>query len=164
MTPEYFQRFARYNRWANRCLYAACASLSDSDRQKDRGAFFGSIHNSLNHILVGDKIWTSRLDGTNHGIGSLDEILYTQFEPLVEAREAEDLRIIDVVDGLSEDTLASVLRYQSMDGTAQETRRDMVLAHFFNHQTHHRGQVHCMVSQTGADAPPLDLIYFLRDS
>lgn len=164
MTPEIFQRMARYNRWANRRLYEACAGLDDAARKRDRSAFFGSIHGTLNHLLVGDRIWLSRLNGQPHGIKSLDQILFDDFDALREAREIEDGRAIDLVDGLTEDKLQTVLRYANMAGTPQETRRDIVYLHIFNHQTHHRGQAHCLLSQAGIEAPPLDLIYFIRES
>ena len=85
MTPESFQRMARYNRWANRRLFEACTGLDDTERKRDRQAFFGSIHGTLNHILVADRIWLSRLNGQPHGIKSLDQTLFDDFGALDEA-------------------------------------------------------------------------------
>jgi uncharacterized damage-inducible protein DinB len=164
MTPEIFQRMARYNRWANRRLFEACAGLDDGERKRDRDAFFKSIHGTLNHILVADRIWLSRLNGQPHGIKSLDQILFDDFDALREAREMEDGRIIDVADSLTEDKLQTMLRYTNMTGEPQETRRDIVYTHIFNHQAHHRGQVHCLLSQAGIDPPSLDLIIFMREA
>ncbi len=162
MNSSYFHRFARYNAWANRRLYEACAALSPADYRAQRPSFFGSIHATLNHILVGDRVWMGRLESVPSGIERLDQILYDEFADLKAARESEDARILGFVSGLSDDALAGTLRYRNMAGESQETPLAWTLAHFFNHQTHHRGQVHGMLSGTPVAPPPLDLIYFLR--
>lgn len=162
MTPEYFRTFARYNRWANTRLYDACARLSDAERRQDRKAFFGSIHNTLNHLLVGDRVWLGRFTGTDSGIRMLNEILFDDFTALRQAREAEDDRIQTYVDSCDAAKLAAPLNFKSMDGTPSSMPLDHVLGHFFNHQAHHRGQVHGMLTQTNVPAPSLDLIAFLR--
>ena len=162
MNSSYFHRFGRYNAWANRRLYEACAALSAPDYRANRPSFFGSIHATLNHILVGDRVWMGRLEGVPSGIERLDQILYDEFTHLKAARESEDARILRFVSRLGEEAIAGTLRYRNMAGEAQETPLPWVLAHFFNHQTHHRGQVHGMLSGTPVAPPPLDLIYFLR--
>jgi uncharacterized damage-inducible protein DinB len=162
MNSSYFHRFGRYNAWANRRLYEACAALSAVDYRAKRPSFFGSIHATLNHILVGDRVWMGRLEGVASGIERLDQILYDEFADLKAARETEDARILGFVSGLGDDALAGILRYRNMAGEAQETPLTWVLAHLFNHQTHHRGQVHGMLSGTPVAPPALDLIYFLR--
>lgn len=164
MSPEYFQRLARYNRWANGRLYDACEAIDDRDYRKDRGAFFGSLHGTLNHILVADRLWLSRITGAKAEIHSLDQILFDTLPALRTARAAEDARIVDLIDGLGDDGLDGFLHYKTMAGAPQQTRRDMVWAHIFNHQTHHRGQAHSLLSQAGGDPPELDLIIFLRDA
>jgi uncharacterized damage-inducible protein DinB len=162
MNSHYFHRFGRYNVWANRRLYEACAALSPADYRAQRSSFFGSIHATLNHILVGDRVWMGRLESVPSGIERLDQILYDEFADLKAARETEDGRILGFVNGLGDDAIAGTLRYRNMAGEAQETSLTWVLAHFFNHQTHHRGQVHGMLSGTPVAPPSLDLIYFLR--
>ena len=162
MDAEHFRTFARYNAWANQHLYDACARLAEAEYRKPRRAFFGSIHNTLNHILVGDRIWLGRIEGKEHGIAALDQILYEDFAALHQAREAEDQHIQRLVDGLDDRTLAGRRSYKTSSGAAQETRLDWILSHLFNHQTHHRGQVHDMLSQTETAPPPLDLIFYLR--
>ena len=162
MTSSYFHRFGRYNAWANRRLYEACAALNPTDYRAPRPSFFGSIHATLNHILVGDRVWMGRLEGAPGGIERLDQVLYDEFSDLRAARESEDARILGFVSGLGEEAIAGTLRYRNMAGEAQETPLAWTLAHFFNHQTHHRGQVHGMLSGTPVAPPPLDLIYFLR--
>jgi uncharacterized damage-inducible protein DinB len=164
MTPDYFQAFARYNRWANVRLYDACAALPDDAYRQDRKAFFGSIHNTLNHLLVGDRIWLGRFTGIDPGIKALNEIPFDDFTMLRQAREAEDARIQAYVEGCDEAKLAAPLSFKSMDGTRSSMPLAPVLGHFFNHQTHHRGQAHAMLSQAGAVAPSLDLIAFLREA
>jgi uncharacterized damage-inducible protein DinB len=162
MNSGYFHRFARYNAWANRRLYDACAALSPADYRAQRPSFFGSINATLNHILVGDRVWMARFEGVPSGIARLDEILHAELADLRAARESEDARILGFVSGIGEDALSGTLRYRNMAGESQETPLTWTLAHFFNHQTHHRGQVHDMLSGTPVAPPSLDLIYFLR--
>jgi uncharacterized damage-inducible protein DinB len=155
---------ARFNAWANDRLYGCVAGLSEEAYRKDRKAYFGSIHNTLNHLLVVDRLWTCRLKGTDHGIKSLDQILYNDFDSLRAARQAEDQALVALVDGLSEEGLQSPVTYRRMIGEGTHTtRRDHILITLYNHQTHHRGQVHAMLTQQGIDPPPLDVIYLLEE-
>jgi uncharacterized damage-inducible protein DinB len=94
MNSSYFHRFGRYNAWANRRLYEACAALNPTDYRAPRPSFFGSIHATLNHILVGDRVWMGRLEGAPSGIERLDQVLYDEFSDLRAARESEDARIL----------------------------------------------------------------------
>jgi uncharacterized damage-inducible protein DinB len=163
MKPH-FQRMAAYNRWANERLYEAAGKLSPAALAEKRSGFFPSILKTLNHILVADTIWIGRLDGTGHpGITALDQILHTDFAALKAARRATDDRIITFVNGLAPAQLAEDLVYRNMAGEPMTTPVDQVLAHVFNHQTHHRGQAHAMLSSTDVAPPSIDLIYFLRD-
>lgn len=162
---SHFRMMAAYNRWANRRLYDAAGNLSPADLAAPRSGFFPSILKTLNHILVGDTIWMGRLDGTgNPGITGLDRVLHTDFVALTAARIAMDDRIIAVVDACTPVQLAEDLVYRTMAGEAVTTPLDQVLAHVFNHQTHHRGQAHAMLSSTDVAPPSIDLIYFLRSS
>ena len=162
MFLDHFKTMAAYNRWANTRLYDACAGLRDEDRKRDRFAFFGSIHNTLNHILVGDRAWLARLEVVDDGGIPLDTVLFDDFGELRRAREAEDDRIDRVLSAMDEDRLAGDLAYSNLAGTPFRTPMRLVWTHFFNHQTHHRGQVHDMLSQAGAAPPELDLIYYIR--
>ncbi len=159
----HFETFARYNAWANQRLYTAVAEVPDAQYHEDRGAFFGSVHGTLNHILVGDRAWLTRITGEGTPPASLDQILCEGFATLRQARTAEDDRIVRVVGGMDEARLAGTLKYRNMRGEDMEQPLAQVLAHVFNHQTHHRGQAHTLLSQMGYEAPPLDLVYFLRD-
>lgn len=163
MNPDYFRRFARYNAWANRRLYEACGSLGDADYGAKRASFFGSIHATLNHILVGDRIWLGRFENKPHDIKSLDQILFGDLAALKPAREAEDRRILAFTGRLSEAALAGALDYRNMAGEEISLPMVAAIAHFFNHQTHHRGQVHGMLAGTTVPPPPLDLLYFLPE-
>jgi len=158
MDAAYFRQLSRYNAWANERIYAACAKLSDEERKRRRPSFFGSIHRTLNHILVGDRIWLSRLDGKPHGVTSLDQELYGDFEELRHARKAEDARLSAVVGGYKDEDLKRVLAYRSMAGDARSVPMVQVLGHIFNHQTHHRGQIHGLISDTPVAPPSLDLV------
>ena len=163
MDPAYFQRLARYNAWANRRLYQACGSLSYDDYVAARPSFFGSIQRTLNHILVGDRVWLGRFEGIPHGIAALDQLLYDDFQELRSARTAEDERILRFTGRLDPAALGGELVYRNMAGKESCAPLCWAIAHFFNHQTHHRGQAHCLLSGTPVAPPPLDLIYFLAE-
>ena len=154
---------ARFNQWVNGRFYDSVAELSDEEYRRDRQAFFGSIHNTLNHLLLVDRLWIARIRGRDHGIKSLTDILFDEFEPLRAARVREDDGLIDMVDGIDDDRIASPVVYRRMLGDGeQQTRLDHILITLYNHQTHHRGQVHAMLTQAGVTTPPIDVIYFLE--
>ncbi len=163
----HFAMFARYNAWANRRIYDAAAKLADADYRAERGAFFGSVHRTLNHILVGDRIWMRRFSNEGPTYSALDAVPCNDLASLRVEREAEDRRIIGFIDGLDDDRLAATFTYRTITQPADVTQRlSPALAHFFNHQTHHRGQVHGLLTAlAGHDAaPPLDLILFQRET
>jgi len=163
----HFAMFARYNRWANERLYAAVRTLPDADYRADRGAFFGSLHGTLNHLVVADRIWMRRFTGTGPVQTKLDEILFDDLDALETERRAEDERIVAFVNGLSDEDIASTFSYRTITNPKDLTQPlAPALAHFFNHQTHHRGQAHCLVTESaGNDAmPSLDLIMFQRET
>ncbi|MDA8232601.1 MAG: DinB family protein [Magnetospirillum sp.] len=161
MDAAHFATLARYNRWANERLYQACAAAGDGEIKRGRPSFFGSIHATLNHILVGDRAWVGRIENADYGITALDQILYEDFAELRAARAAFDEHIVTLMGGLSGD-LDRPLEYRSMAGDPARAPLVWALTHLFNHQTHHRGQVHAMLSQTAVPPPALDLIYFIR--
>lgn len=161
----HFQTMAVYNGWANARLYEAVGKLLPAEFAAPRSGFFPSLSKTLNHILVGDTIWMGRMDGTGSpGASKLDQTLHTDFAALKAARVAMDRRIVAFVDGLLPQRLGENLSYHTTTGEAMVTRMDQVLAHVFNHQTHHRGQAHAMLSSTDVAPPPLDMIYFLRET
>ena len=157
-----FRVLARYNALANRRIYGACARLTDGERKKRRPAFFGSIHGALNHLLVGDRIWLARFSGEVVTSTDLDAILHEDFGELKEAREREDVRVEAFAARIDERFLEGTVRYVNNEDRTLEDPVDLLVAHFFNHQTHHRGQVHDMLSQTSAPPPMLDLHRALR--
>lgn len=154
---------ARFNQWVNGRIYHSVAELSDEEYRRDRKAFFGSIHRTLNHLLVVDRLWTGRIRGIDPGIASLTEILFDEFEPLRAARRREDEDLIELVDGIDEDRFTAPVAYMRMIGDGeQRTRLDHILITLYNHQTHHRGQVHAMLTQAGVTPGDIDVIYFLE--
>ena len=162
-----YTMFAAYNAWANERLYDAAARLSDADYRADRGAFFKSVHGTLNHLLLGDRIWMRRFTGSGEHPARLDAILCDAFAELRAARRAEDARITDWIASLSDAAVAGTLRYRTIvNPTTIEQTLAPALDHFFNHQTHHRGQAHCLLTGIlGNDAvPSLDLIVFQRET
>lgn len=160
---QHFMMFAAYNKWANARIYGAAGALTDEEFTRDVGAFFGSMMGTLNHLLVADRIWMKRFTGEGEAAQRLDAIAHPNLDPLLMAREREDQRIVDWIDGLSEETLGG--RFTYITATEMRTvsqRLSPALDHFFNHQTHHRGQAHGILSLLGREPPPLDLIYFQR--
>jgi uncharacterized damage-inducible protein DinB len=159
----HYRMFARYNAWANGRLYAAAARLSPEQYRAHRGAFFKSVHGTLNHLLVTDRIWMQRFTGVGDAPGRLDAILFETFDELLAAREVEDRRIVDFVDGLDDARLAGTIKYRRVSSSEQfEQQLAPALAHWFNHQTHHRGQVHAVLTGLVDEAPELDLLFFQR--
>lgn len=156
-TPAHFQMLARYNRAANERLYEAVAALDDTAYRKDRRAFFTSIHGTLNHILVGDRIWLTRFEGGTAPLGGLDAILYDEFDALRAARIAEDDRIDHFAESLSQAALDADFESINSGGVRYVDPLKQLVTHMFNHQTHHRGQVHHMLSDAGIDPPSLDM-------
>ena len=159
---RHFRRLAHYNRLTNARLYGACARLSEAERKKTRPAFFGSIHGTLNHILLGDRIWLARFEGESVPSTGLDAILYEDFAELRAARAAEDARLEAFAAGLTPALLQGSIRYVNNAGLAFDDPVDMLIAHLFNHQTHHRGQIHDMLSQTEIPPPSLDMHRVLK--
>lgn len=160
---QLFSMFAAYNAWANRLVYEAAGDLDETDYWRDTGIFFKSVGATLNHVLVADRIWMKRFTGKGEAAAALDTILHRDFDPLLDARLAEDERIIKYVADLTEEALAGRFSYVTVtDMRTVSQRLAPALAHLFNHQTHHRGQVHAALTGLGRKAPSLDMIYFQR--
>jgi uncharacterized damage-inducible protein DinB len=163
MISNQFRALAAYNRWANARLYAAAITLPDAVYRQPTGVFFGSLHGTLNHLLLADRIWLKRLTGEGEHPNRLDAILYEDRADLARARLAEDARLIAVVDRYDDAALASPFSYRTTSGAPQQQVLSDTLLHVFNHQTHHRGQAHaCYSILTGSEPPPLDLVIFQR--
>jgi uncharacterized damage-inducible protein DinB len=162
---NHFEHFASYNRWANARLYEAAFALPDGDYRRDVGSFFRSMHGTLNHLVLTDRIWMRRLTGEGDHPDRLDAILYEDRSELAKARADEDDRIVRYVASLDDAMIAGTLRYANTSGRQFEQSRASILAHLFNHQTHHRGQAHTILSIcTGREPPSLDLLSMQRGS
>ncbi len=158
MLHDHFRTMARFNAWANARVYDAVGALPEGEYLKARSAaYFGSIHGTLNHLLATDRVWVGRVEGVDRGITALDQILCDDLAALRTARETEDERIITLVDGLDEIALAGDLSYRSIVGGTLTLPLRVALAAVFNHQTHHRGQVHALIKDAGAEPPALDI-------
>lgn len=154
---------ALYNRLANKTLYASCEALDSAGYRAGRPGSFGSIHNLLNHLLLGDRIWMARFTGSPDGAITppLNTILFHEFLPLRQAREAEDARIESFFASVDDDFFTRTLHYRNSRGIDSSTPVRVSVPHFFNHQTHHRAQVHVMLAHAGLQPPGLDLHRFL---
>ena len=165
--PTRYTMFAGYNAWCNERLYDATARVDGGDYRADRGAFFKSLHGTLNHLLVGDRIWMQRFTGQGEVPSSLNDILYDDFTQLRSARRREDARIAQFIATLTEDDLRKTIHYRTVvDPQDIEQVLAPALDHFFNHQTHHRGQAHALLSAINGNAhtPSFDLIIYQRET
>ena len=159
---KHFLMFAAYNAWANGRIYEAAASLGEDEFRRDTGAFFKSLMGTLNHILVADRIWMKRFTGEGDAPASLDTILFSDFAKLRAAREAEDKRIIKWIGSQGEKAFAGRFTYMTVsDMRTISQRLAPALYHFFNHQTHHRGQVHALLTRAGEATGATDLPFVL---
>jgi uncharacterized damage-inducible protein DinB len=136
--------------------------LSEADYRRDLGAFFSSVQGTLNHLLLGDMIWMTRFEGGTHPSTNLDAILFDEFAALRAARVQMDRRIERFFEGLAYDFEQGSVRYVNNAGIESDDPLSVILPHFFNHQTHHRGQVHTLLTQLGHNPPVLDLHRVLR--
>jgi uncharacterized damage-inducible protein DinB len=162
---QHFMMLAAYNCWANARVYDTAATLSAEEFTRDTGAFFKSMMGTLNHLLTADRIWMKRFTGEGDAPAALDAIIHANFGKLRHAREAEDQRILKWVDGLSDKAVAGRFSYMTVtDMRTISQRLAPALDHLFNHQTHHRGQAHMILTVLGKPSVELDLIYFQRTS
>lgn len=166
-----YRWLARYNRWFNERLYDACEQLSDVDRRRDRGAFFGSIHGTLNHLLWADRAWLRRFAAQGVAFTSLSDdvlqlpagasygtVLCEDWPQLRAARRRLDEAIEAWTRDMAPDFPSSTMRYTNTKGVPREHAAWRAMTHFFNHQTHHRGQVTTLLMQAGVDPGVTDMI------
>ena len=167
------QGFAKYNREFNARLFTLVVGLSDNERKKDLGAFFGSIHGTLNHILLADRIWLGRFAKAFPAMASLQTVqlvqqfaslrdeLYADFSELSTQRLATDKVITHFADELTDTQLASTMKYSNSQGQLREHPGWVAIAHMFNHQTHHRGQLTTLLQQLGHDVGVTDFVAYM---
>lgn len=168
ITPDYVRTMARYNEWQNSNLFDAAETLSDAERRVDRKAFFGSIHRTLDHLLWGDRIWMSRFSDSpppevTSIPGSAEQT--EQWDELMSQRRAFDRFILDWASSLDAAVLEGMLNWYSVAAERDMSApRWLLITHMFNHQTHHRGQVHSMLTQAGATPGDTDLMLLPPDN
>jgi len=156
---DFVRRMARYNRWQNENLYGAADGLTDEERHRERGAFFGSIHGTMCHLLWADQTWMSRFRGTSPPPPFAElAALHREWTSLKGRRHDFAAEIVGWADGLASEWLAGTHTHVSPSmGREVTTPRWLLVSHFFNHQTHHRGQIHCMLTQAGRKPADTDL-------
>jgi uncharacterized damage-inducible protein DinB len=162
ISTEHVRTMARYNEWQNRSLYGAADTIPDAERRRERGAFFGSIHGTLSHLLWADYLWLGRFAGAGERrFGTIKESpgLFPDWQDLKSRRKAQDEAIRTWADNLDASALYGNLTWVSgIAGKERSLPRWLTITHFFNHQTHHRGQVHAMLTAAGAKPDDTDLI------
>jgi uncharacterized damage-inducible protein DinB len=176
MKTSHFTHFAAYNEWMNRKLYGAAAALPAERLHEDRGAFFGSIFGTLNHLVIADLIWFKRIAAGVPGLTSLqcldalprptslDHRLCATLPELDALRVTLDAAILAFCAEVQPGQLDTAFTWTSMKGIASTKRLGDVLLHVFNHQTHHRGQATTLFSQLGVDVGPTDLLLLLPEA
>jgi uncharacterized damage-inducible protein DinB len=158
ISVEYCQLLARYNHWMNERLYAVVGEFSIEERTRDSGAFFGSMHRTLNHVLWGDRIWLSRFTGQAYSVPAFGADMYAGFAELARERAATDTAILDWAGQLPPAWLAGTLEYRSAsDGKLRQLANWVAATHMFQHATHHRGQLTTLIKQTGKDPGITDM-------
>lgn len=169
---QHVQQMAAYNQWMNKKLYDACEQLSFAQISEDRGAFFGSIFGTLNHLLVGDIVWLKRFAVAvpchslekMHAIAqpvALDAWLFPSLGELRMQRISLDDIILGFGEEVSEINLHSAMRYKNFQGQESNKNVFSLIMHMFNHQTHHRGQVTTLLTQMSVDVGVTDLAMML---
>ncbi len=166
-----YRFLARYNRWMNQRLYTACEALTDIERKTDRGAFFKSIHHTLTHLVLADKMWLARFAVQDAGFTALlPELLtmpegadylsdaYPDWAHLKQTRDALDVAIEQWVADMPPAFLISTMRYANTKGVQRAHPAWQAMLHFFNHQTHHRAQAMTLLTQAGVDVGVTDSI------
>ena len=157
---EFYGLMGIYNQQMNRQFYDACAQLTDTERKRDRGAFFQSIHRTLEHLLFGDLAWLGRFWEHPLTEAAIGDPLHENFDELRQQREYWDEKIIDWTQTLTHDWLLADLRYDSQAyGRTRVLPRWILVVHMFNHQTHHRGQLSTLLSQSDRNFGVTDLLW-----
>ncbi len=166
ITPAYVRTMAAYNEEMNRRLYAAASRLTDEERRRDRGAFWHSIHGTLNHLLYGDRAWMSRFGVSPPPAVALKESdgLIGDFGALAQARIAADRDIVAWAAQVTDAWLGETLHWHSHSVKRDlSSPRSLLVTHLFNHQTHHRGQAHALVTAAGQDTGDTDLFLLVPE-
>jgi len=166
ITPEYCQAMSRYNSWQNNSLKSHVDVMAEADLRADRGVFFRSITETLNHILWADLLWVARFyGGADSGFEAKDHTAVTSTkEEWDRLRSVTDRRIIEWADQLKPVDLAQTVSWYSASKDRDISKSlSMCVVHFFNHQTHHRGQVHAMLTGMGRKTMDTDLVFMPDD-
>ena len=171
---ENYRFLARYNRWMDLRLYDACEVLSDEERKRQRGAFFGSIHHTLTHLVLADRMWLHRFALQQTSFAALSAAalalpegsdytseLYPDWQDLRQTRVALDDVIERWLSEMTPDFLTRTMHYANTRGVQRAHPAWQAMTHFFNHQTHHRGQVTTLLAQAGVDVGVTDLVALL---
>lgn len=158
ITADYCLMMARYNRWMNERLYALLAEMTDDERKRDRGAFFRSIHGTLNHLLWGDRMWLGRFIDEPCAAPAFGADMFADFAELRGERDITDQKLLNWAGSVTADWLASTLTYASkVDGRTRAIPAAIATIHLFNHGSHHRGQLTTLMKQAGCDPGVTDL-------
>lgn len=161
ITLDYCRLMARYNAWQNNSLLTAADTLSGQQRWEDRGAFFGSIAATLNHIYWGDTLWLERLAGNGRPEDTLSPSLGKQsdWEVFKDLRRKRDIELEHWAMTMDQDAIEGLVAWYPAGRSERiKKSRPLCIASLFNHQTHHRGQVHCMLTAAGASPEATDLL------
>lgn len=161
-SKNYFLMMAYYNQWANQKLFTTLSNLTEAQLNQDCGAYFKSVLHTANHLLIGDIVWFERITGLEPSNYALDGLIYIDIKQLQQARVELDQRLLDVIMQSEPIKFDHLIRYIRRGEFYTEPLHE-ILAHIFNHQTHHRGQMHSMIHALTGKSLELDLIFFQRE-
>ncbi len=160
---DYLRQMASYHQWAGQRLLAAVAALPEEEYRRPSGLFFGSVHGTLNHLLLADRLWYGRLRGAPYAMTGLDQEIVAEREDLAHAIVRQAQYWQDYLAGLSAAAWSQDIDYVSSTGQPFSLSREAILMHVFNHATHHRGQISALITRAGRPCPEMDLVYQLLE-
>lgn len=161
--PAHVRLLIGYHGWAHARLWQSLAAVPDADYFAERRAFFGSIHGTMNHMLVADILWLDRIEGNAPSGLKLDAIVADERDDVAALRARLNARLAAAADSADAARLAAEVVYRTTKGTQLSTPLLHILVHVVNHGTHHRGQVSDMIADLERPTPEMDLIYYLRE-
>ncbi|SJZ44375.1 Uncharacterized damage-inducible protein DinB (forms a four-helix bundle) [Oceanospirillum multiglobuliferum] len=161
---QHLAKLSRYHRWATEKLFESVSLLSDEQYRQDAGLFFGSVHGTLNHLLLVDQLWHARIEGIPYPVTDLSHEIESNAKALETALLAQCNTWFQTCATVTERRLSKAIEYRNIAGQKAEINLDDLLIHVFNHGTHHRGQISAVLVEHGVPVPEMDYYYFVLAS
>jgi uncharacterized damage-inducible protein DinB len=159
---QHLAKLSRYHRWATEKLFDSVALLTEEQYRKESGLFFGSVHGTLNHLLLVDQLWLSRIDGQPYPVNDLSHEIETEAKSLETALLNQCDLWFKTCAAMTDRRLTQMVKYRNTAGEPSRIKADDLLMHVFNHGTHHRGQISAVLVEFGVPVPEMDYYYFVQ--